>query len=133
MNKLENIAEDVKNGSLFNQKEVKKEYDIEDIINFFIEDNIDNKSTLTAGRVYQKNKKINFIETFFKLVTEEVSKMESKNNKDLDNSFFNLNKKILSNNVYNLKEIFKTYNIDEERLTYFLIGTLIQYMYESRS
>jgi len=133
MNEVENIAEEVKNGSLFNQEEVKKEYDIEDIINFFIGDNIDNKSTLTAGRVYQKNKKNNLIETFFKLVTEEVSKMESKNNKDLDNSFFNLNKKILSNNVYNLKEIIKTYNIDEERLTYFLLGTLIQYMYESRS
>tara|TARA_E500000318_G_scaffold34720_1_gene33983 strand:+ start:11040 stop:11441 length:402 start_codon:yes stop_codon:yes gene_type:complete len=133
MNEVENIAEEAKNGSLFNQEEVKKEYDIEDIINFFIGDNIDNKSTLTAGRVYQKNKKNNLIETFFKLVTEEVSKMESKNNKDLDNSFFNLNKKILSNNVYNLKEIIKTYNIDEERLTYFLLGTLIQYMYESRS
>jgi len=124
---------DVKNSALFNQEEVKKEYDIEDIINFFIKDNIDNKSTLTAGRVYQKNKKNNLIETFFKLVTEEVNKMESKNNKDLDNSFFNLNKKILSNNVYNLKEILKTYNIDEERLSYFLLGTLIQYMYESRS
>lgn len=124
---------DVKNGSLFNQEEVKKEYDIEDIISFFIEGNLDNKSTLTSGRVYQKNKKINLIETFFKLITEEVGKMESKNNKDLDNSFFNLNKKILSNNVYNLKEILKTYNIDEERLSYFLLGTLIQYMYESRS
>jgi len=133
MSELEEIAEEKKNGALFNQEEVKKEYDIEDIINFFIEDNIDNKSTLTAGRVYQKNKKNNLIETFFKLVTEEVNKMESKNNKDLDNSFFNLNKKILSNNVYNLKEILKTYNIDEERLTYFLLGTLIQYMYESRS
>ena len=88
MSELEEIAEEKKNGALFNQEEVKKEYDIEDIINFFIEDNIDNKSTLTAGRVYQKNKKNNLIETFFKLVTEEVNKMESKNNKDLDNSFF---------------------------------------------
>ena len=133
MNEVDNIAKEVKNGSFFNQEEVKKEYDIEDIINFFIEANFDNKSTLTAGRVFQKNKKNNLIETFFKLITEEINKMESKNNKDLDNSFFNLNKKILSNNVYNLKEILKTYNIDEERLTYFLLGTLIQYIYESRS
>lgn len=133
MNEVDKIAKEVKNGSLFNQEEVKKEYDIEDIINFFIEANFDNKSTLTAGRVFQKNKKNNLIETFFKLITEEINKMESKNNKDLDNSFFNLNKKILSNNIYNLKEIIKTYNIDEERLTYFLLGTLIQYIYESRS
>lgn len=124
---------DVKNSAPLNNEDVKIEYDIDEIISFFIKDNVDNKSTFTAGRVYQKNKKNNLIETFFKLVTEEVGKIESKNNKDLDNSFFNLNKKILSNNVYNLKEILKTYNIDEERLTYFLLGTLIQYMYESRS
>lgn len=124
---------DVKNGAMFNKEDVKIEYDIDQIISFFIKNNFDKKTTLTAGRVYQKNKKNILIETFFKLITEEVNKMESKNNKDLDNSFFNLNKKILSNNIYSLKEILKTYNIDEERLSYFLLGTLIQYIYESRS
>jgi phage antirepressor YoqD-like protein len=40
---------------------------------------------------------------------------------------------ILSSNLYNIKEILKTYDIDEKRLSYFLLGTLIQYIYESRS
>ena len=67
------------------------------------------------------------------MLQEEVEKIDSKNNKDLDKSFFNLNKKILSSNLYNIKEILKTYDIDEKRLSYFLLGTLIQYIYESRS
>ena len=58
--------------------------------------------------------------------------MESKNNKDLDNAFFNLNKKIISTNLYNIKEIMNQYNIDESRIIYFLLGTLIQYMYDKK-
>ena len=87
---------------------------------------------LVAGRVFQKNKKLKFIDNFFKLIEEEINKLETKNNKDLDASFFNLNKKILSNNFYNLKEIINLYNIDEERILYFIIGTLIQSIYDKK-
>lgn len=131
MNELEKLTKEVNQDGFIKNKEVSK-IDIDDIVNFFTDDNFDNKSKVIAGRVFQKNKKNDIIETFFKLIEGEIKKMESKNNKDPDNSFFNLNKKILSNNIYNLKEIIRTYDIDNEKVLYFLIGTLIQYVYESK-
>ena len=94
--------------------------------------NLYKKSQIVSGRVYQKNKKIKPLETIFKLLQEEINNLESKNNKDLDNSFFNLNKKILSSNIYNIKEIIKLYNIDEDRIISFFIGTLIQSIYDEK-
>ena len=66
------------------------------------------------------------------MLEEEIGKMESKNNRDSDNSFFNLNKKILSNNLFSIKEIFKQYNLDEKRISNFILGTLIQSIYDSK-
>lgn len=130
MEKFNKIIKEVPNG--FDRPEIKKEIASEDIINFFNQDDNEKEKQILSGRVYQKNKKLKSFETFFKLLEEEVSKIESKNNKDLDNSFFNLNKKILSSNLYNIKEIINLYNIDEDRLIYFLIGTLIQSIYDKK-
>ena len=102
------------------------------MVNFFIDGSHDKKNQITSGRVYQKNKKIKPLETIFKLLEEEINGIESKNNKDLDNSFFNLNKKILSSNIYNIKEIINLYNLDEKRIINFLIGTLIQSIYDEK-
>ena len=114
-------------------KDIKKDIEIEDIIDFFINNDNDKKSQIISGRVYQKNKKIKPLETIFKLLQEEINNLETKNNKDSDNSFFNLNKKILSSNVYNLKEIINLYNIDEDRIINFFIGTLIQSIYDEKN
>jgi len=108
------------------------EINIEQIVDFFTGEDNDKKTQLVTGRVYQKNKKLKFLETFFKLIEEEISKLETKNNKDLDNSFFNLNKKILSANIYNIKEIINLYGIDEDRLVTFLVGTVIQSIYDKK-
>ena len=99
---------------------------------FLVENNSEAKTFIVTGRVYQKNKKLNFIDTLFKLLEEEIGKMESKNNRDSDNSFFNLNKKILSNNLFSIKEIFKQYNLNEKRISNFILGTLIQSIYDSK-
>ena len=131
MNELDKLTKEVQPNKFIRNKDNNK-LDVNDIVEFFIDNNLENKSSLVAGRVYQKNKKNDIIETIFKLIEEEIKKMESKNNKDSDASFFNLNKKILSNNVYNLKEIIRTYDIDVEKISYFIIGTLIQYVYESK-
>ena len=66
----------------------KQELTVEQIIEFFTGEDSEKKTQMITGRVYQKNKKLKFFETFFKLVEEEIVKLESKNNKDLDNSFF---------------------------------------------
>ena len=131
MDNLKNITSEVSSTSLDIKKE-NKEISLDEIIKFFTDDNEINSQQLVAGRIYQKNKKLKFLETFFKLVEEEISKIETKNNKDLDNSFFNLNKKILSNNIYNIKEIINIYGIDENRLITFLLGTVIQSLYDKK-
>jgi hypothetical protein len=132
INKIaDRIAKDVPSTSL-QHSAAEKELTIEQIVNYFT-GNDNNKATqIVTGRVYQKNKKLKFLETFFKLIEEEISKLETKNNKDLDNSFFNLNKKILSANIYNIKEIINLYGIDEDRLITFLVGTVIQSIYDKK-
>jgi hypothetical protein len=131
MNELEKISKDVPTSSLQNDK-IEEKVSIEDIIDFFTNKETDKNNQLITGRVFQKNKKLKFTENFFKLIEEEVNKFETKNNKDLDVSFFNLNKKILSNNLYNIKEIINLYNIDEGRLIMFLVGTVIQSIYDKK-
>ena len=130
MEKLDDITKEVN----YNLREDKtsKDISIEDVMKFIVENDNEAKTVITTGRVYQKNKKLNFIETLFKLIEEEIGKMESKNNRDSDNSFFNLNKKILSNNLFTIKEIFKQYNLDEKRISNFILGTLIQSIYDSK-
>jgi len=130
MDKLEKITTEVPNG--FVEKKEEKTISIDEVISFFTENDAEKNSVILAGRVFQKNKKIKIIENLFKLLEEEIKKMESKNNKDLDNAFFNLNKKIVSTNLYNIKEIMNQYNIDESRIIYFLLGTLIQYIYDKK-
>lgn len=130
MKNLDSITNEVKNG--FQEPEKEEKINLDDIYDFLIPDNTDNKNSLLSGRVYQKNKNIEFLDTFFKLLEEEINKIETKNNRDADNTFFNLNKKILYNNMYNIKEIVKQYNLNEERILYFLLGTVIQYIYESK-
>ena len=130
MDTLEKITTEVPNGFVIKKEE--KTISIDDIISFFTENDAEKNSVILAGRVFQKNKKIKIVENLFKLLEEEIKKMESKNNKDLDNAFFNLNKKIISTNLYNIKEIMNQYNIDESRIIYFLLGTLIQYMYDKK-
>lgn len=130
MQNIDSITTEVSNG--FTVPVKKKEISIEEVMEYFTGNDNDVKTRVTSGRVFQKNKKINFIETLFKLIEEEIGKMESKNNRDSDNSFFNLNKKILSNNLYNVKEIIKQYNLDEKRISDFLLGTMIQSIYDSK-
>ena len=130
MKNLDSITNEVKNG--FQEPEKEEKINLDDIYDFLIPDDADNKNSLLSGRVYQKNKNIDFLDTFFKLLEEEINKIETKNNRDADNTFFNLNKKILYNNMYNIKEIVKQYNLNEERILYFLLGTVIQYIYESK-
>tara|TARA_A100000171_G_scaffold52827_1_gene73428 strand:- start:3938 stop:4333 length:396 start_codon:yes stop_codon:yes gene_type:complete len=130
MSELEKVVKEVKNG--FQVEGSKKEITIDDIVAFFTGEGIDNKNQINTGRVYQKNKEIKLIDNIFKILEEEIKKIETKNNKDLDNSFFNLNKKILSTNMYNLKEIINLYDIDEKKIIYFLIGTVIQSIYDKK-
>ena len=130
MSELDKITKETSNGFQINSS--KKNITVDDIVNFFTGNDIEKNNQITTGRVYQKNKDIKLVDNFFKILEEEIKKIETKNNKDLDNSFFNLNKKILSTNLYNIKEIINLYSIDEKRIIYFLIGTVIQSIYDKK-
>ena len=130
MDKLKDITKEVDNS--LQEDSTIEEISIEDVIKYIVNNDTDTKARVTAGRVFQTNKNPNFIETLFKLIEEEIGKMESKNNRDSDNSFFSLNKKILSNNLFIIKEIIKQYNLDEKRISDFVLGTLIQSIYDSK-
>ena len=99
MSHIDTITEEVKPSSLLSV-EKKEEINLEDIIFFFNTNSDEYSVSLKAGRVYQTNKKLNLINTLFKMLQEEVEKIDSKNNKDLDKSFFNLNKKIPINSSH---------------------------------
>lgn len=105
---------------------------IEQVVKFFENDDYDFKTSLQKGLVFQTNKELKIVDLFFKELLQEIDSIKSKNNRDLDMSFFNINKKVLSSNLSNIKQIFKHYNIDDKKIIGFLIGTLIQYTYESK-
>jgi len=135
MDEINKIADRIANNvacTSLQHGNAEKEITIEQIVSYFTCNDINKTTQMVTGRVYQKNKKLNFLETFFKLIEEEISKLETKNNKDLDNSFFNLNKKILSSNFFIIKEIINLYGIDEDRLITFLVGTVIQSIYDKK-
>ena len=94
---------------------------------------IDEFDALQQGLVKQKNnKEIDILKTFLELIYNDVSELNSKQTGD-DKLFFNINKKILLSNLQNSHEILKMYKLNDSKLLYTLLGTLIQYMYERRS
>ena len=127
--KFEKHAVEVESNSL-KEDNKKDEIFFNDVLEFFNTGNKENDNALLDGLVYQKNKDIKFIDNIFKLLKENVNNIKSKNNAYYDNFLFNTNKKILSNNIDHINSIIKNYDIKEEKILYFILGTLIQYIYE---
>ena len=89
-------------------------------------------NAIQQGLVKQKNnKEIDIIKTFLELIYNDVNEINSKQT-GVDKIFFNINKKILISNLQNSHEILKLYKLNDDKLLYTLLGTLIQYMYERR-
>lgn len=84
------------------------------------------------GLVKQKNnKEIDILKTFLELIYNDINEINSKQTGD-DKIFFNINKKILVSNLQNSHEILKLYKLNDDKLLYTLLGTLIQYIHERR-
>ena len=60
MNNLDKLTKEVKPNN-FIEKNSENNLNIDDIIEFFLDNDVDNKSSLVAGRVYQKNKRIKIV------------------------------------------------------------------------
>ena len=94
---------------------------------------MDEFDAVQQGLVKQKNNiEIDVLMTFLELIYNDVNEINSKQTGD-DKIFFNINKKILLSNLQNSHEILKMYKLNDDKLLYTLLGTLIQYMYERRS
>lgn len=93
---------------------------------------IDDYNTFVKGMVKQKNnKRIDILKIFLELVCNDVNEINSIQTNG-DKSFFNVNKKILLSNLQNSYEILKMYNVCGDKILYTLLGTLIQYIYETK-
>ena len=121
---------EVKNS--FSLEEKKENISLDDIIEFLKGNNFEDNQNIDAGLIYQKNKDLRFIDSFFKSIISQIQEMQSKDNNKSDKFLFNTNKKILENNLNSIREIFKIYDLKEEKIFYFLLGTMIQYIYESK-
>lgn len=116
----------------FSLEEKKENIPLDDIIDFFKGNNFEDNQNIDAGLIYQKNKDLRFIDNFLKSIISQIQEMQSKDNNKSDKFLFNTNKKILENNLNSIREIFKIYDLKEEKIFYFLLGTMIQYIYESK-
>lgn len=128
--KYDKHFKEVKN--TFSLEEKKENISLDDIIEFLKGNNFEDNQNIDAGLIYQKNKDLRFIDNFFKSIISQIQEMQSKDNNKSDKFLFNTNKKILENNLNSIREIFKIYDLKEEKIFYFLLGTMIQYIYESK-
>ncbi len=84
------------------------------------------------GKTLQKNKKVDIINIFFKNLIEHIDQINNQNIGDNNNNLFKINKKIIKNNIESLQSIFNLYELKDDKITFFILGTLIQYIYECR-
>ena len=84
------------------------------------------------GKTLQKNKKVDIINIFFKQLIEHMDQINNQNVGDNNNNLFKINKKIIKNNIESLQSIFNLYELKDDKITFFILGTLIQYIYECR-
>jgi uncharacterized protein (UPF0305 family) len=128
--KYDKHFKEVKN--TFSLQEKKENISLDDVIEFLKGNNFEDNQNIDAGLIYQKNKDLRFIDNFFKSIISQIQEIQSKDNNKSDKFLFNTNKKILENNLNSIREIFKIYDLKEEKIFYFLLGTMIQYIYESK-
>jgi uncharacterized protein (UPF0305 family) len=128
--KYDKHFKEVKN--TFSLEEKKENISLDDVIEFLKGNNFEDNQNIDAGLIYQKNKDLRFIDNFFKSIISQIQEIQSKDNNKSDKFLFNTNKKILENNLNSIREIFKIYDLKEEKIFYFLLGTMIQYIYESK-
>lgn len=106
------------NVSLDKLKDYVKSYSTLDEYNAFID-----------GIVKVKNiKQLDIVKYLFDLICDDVNEINSKHLGD-DKTFFNTNKKILLTTLQYTHETLKSYNIDDRKILYHILGTLIQYIY----
>lgn len=132
MRELEKITKEIPSSTLFTT-EKENIFPFNEITAYLKQSlDIDDYNTFVKGMVKQKNnKRIDILKIFLELVCNDVNEINSIQTNG-DKSFFNVNKKILLSNLQNSYEILKMYNVCGDKILYTLLGTLIQYIYETK-
>jgi hypothetical protein len=132
MRELENITKEIPSSTL-STTEKENTFPFDEITAYLKQSlDIDDYNTFVKGMVKQKNnKRIDILKIFLELVYNDVNEINSIQTNG-DKSFFNVNKKILLSNLQNSYEILKMYNVCGDKILYTLLGTLIQYIYETK-
>ena len=111
--------------------ETSNKLDIKQIEKYIKSISFDNYENYNKGKVYQKNKELNLVQYFFKLLMQEINKENTNNESDINNIVISrLNKKMVVDNISGLNSILSNFNLNDEKILYILLGTIIQYIYE---
>ena len=111
--------------------ETSNKLDIKQIEKYIKSISFDNYENYNKGKVYQKNKELNLVQYFFKLLMQEINKENTNNESDINNIVISrLNKKMVIDNISGLNSILSNFNLNDEKILYILLGTIIQYIYE---
>ena len=111
--------------------ETNNKLDINQIEKYIKSISFDNYENYNKGKVYQKNKELNLVQYFFKLLMQEINKENTNNESDINNIIISrLNKKMVVDNISGLNSILSNFNLNDEKILYILLGTIIQYIYE---
>tara|TARA_R110000796_G_scaffold72921_1_gene164435 strand:+ start:1033 stop:1437 length:405 start_codon:yes stop_codon:yes gene_type:complete len=129
MNNLNDITTEVVNSS-YDKPSVPADLSLDKLKDYVKScSTLDEYNAFIDGTVKVKNiKQLDIVKCLFDLICNDVNEINSKHLGD-DKTFFNTNKKILLTTLQYTHETLKTYNIDDKKILYHILGTVIQYIY----
>lgn len=130
MSDLDNYTKEVKPTSLTTEEEVSKDFNIEYIEKFIKELDYEKYNNFISGKVYQKNKELNLYNSITKLLLDNINGIDDNSTDGTNKNLSKLNKKLLIDNLQNLNTLLNNLPIDNIKIFYSLLGTMIQYIYE---
>ena len=130
MSDLDNYTKEVKPTSLTTEEEVNKDFNIEYIEKFIKELDYEKYNNFISGKVYQKNKELNLYNSITKLLLDNINGIDDNSTDGTNKNLSKLNKKLLIDNLQNLNTLLNNLPIDNIKIFYSLLGTMIQYIYE---
>ena len=130
MSDLDNYTKEVKPTSLTMEEEVSKDFNIEYIEKFIKELDYEKYNNFISGKVYQKNKELNLYNSITKLLLDNINSIDDNSTDGTNKNLSKLNKKLLIDNLQNLNTLLNNLPIDNIKIFYSLLGTMIQYIYE---
>jgi len=118
--------------SSLNEDIVNSDINFDKVDNYIKENFSDFYHNFIEGKTIQKNKNLDIINIFFKSLVDHVDNINNENIGDNNSNLFKINKKIIKTNIESIQSIFNLYELKQDKINFFILGTLIQYMYECR-